>query len=739
MDMGQVLNTFLSESRELLEDMEQALLKLEQGPDEEAVNQIFRAAHTIKGSAGLFGLDHVVEFTHSVETVLDRVRSGALPVDEHLAALLLDCCDHMRELIDAVDGKQTLSGADGIALQARLAAYFIPQAALTTSPEMSPKNETSARVDATEVQTDNWHVSLRFGREMFRNGMDPLSFIQYLGGIGQITFVTTVEDAMPDWAEMDAESCYLGFEISFRSEASKCEIENVFEFVRDDCEIHILPPRSRIDEYLRVIEALPEEDMHIGQILVACGTLTAAELDRALSRQASAAKEQVETPAIDDQHLPLGQILLEERLVAPNVVSAALKKQTQAREHVAVESNTLRIQSSKLDELINLVGELVIAGASTSALAQGGNKAALSEATETMSTLIEEVRNHALQLRMVEIGVVFNRFQRVVRDVSKELGKVISLEISGADTELDKSVIEKIADPLTHLVRNAIDHGIEAEDLRRQRGKPPTGTVSINAFHDSGAIVIEVSDDGGGLNRNKIYHKAIERGLVQAEQTLAEHDVFKLIFEPGFSTAETVSNLSGRGVGMDVVRRNIEALRGTITIESEEGIGTTIRVRLPLTLAIIDGFLMGVGDASYVVPLDNVLECLEIVEDDDAATDRKNYINLRGRVLPLMRLGEYFGHARPLAGRQNVVVVRAGEQMAGLVVDRLMGELQTVIKPLGTLFGSLSGVSGSTILGSGLVALILDVNSLLHIASAYELGPTNTQTVENAVERNADA
>lgn len=739
MDLGQVLNTFLSESRELLEDMEQALLRLEQGPDEEAVNQIFRAAHTIKGSAGLFGLDGVVEFTHSVETVLDRVRSGTLPVDEHLAALLLDCCDHMRELVDAVDGKQSPSDDDGAALQGRLTTYCTPPAVPTPSREISPHKEASFRLDGTEVQTDNWHLSLRFGREMFRNGMDPLSFIQYLGGIGRITFVTTVDDAMPDWAEMDAESCYLGFEISFKSEASKLEIENVFEFVRDDCEIHILPPRSRIDEYLRVIEALPEEDMHIGQILVACGTLTTAELERALSAQATAAKQQVETPTGDDQHRPLGQILLEERLVEPTIVGAALKKQTQARERVAVESNTLRIQSSKLDELINLVGELVIAGASTSALAQGSDKAALNEAAETMSTLIEEVRNHALQLRMVEVGVVFNRFQRVVRDVSKELGKVISLEISGADTELDKSVIEKIADPLTHLVRNAIDHGIEAEDIRRQRGKSTTGTVSINAFHDSGAIVIEVSDDGGGLDRNKIYQKAVERGLVHAEQTLSEQDVFKLIFAPGFSTAETVSNLSGRGVGMDVVRRNIEALRGTITIESEENIGTTIRVRLPLTLAIIDGFLMGVGDASYVVPLDNVLECLEIVEDDDETADQKNYINLRGRVLPLMRLGEHFGHARPPAGRQNVVVVRSGEQMAGLVVDRLMGELQTVIKPLGKLFGSLSGVSGSTILGSGLVALILDVNSLLHIASACESGPADIQTVENIVERNADA
>lgn len=325
-----------------------------------------------------------------------------------------------------------------------------------------------------------------------------------------------------------------------------------------------------------------------------------------------------------------------------------------------------------------------------------------------LAGLVEEVRESALQLRMVKIGGTFSRFQRVVHDVARELGKDIALVVAGEDTELDKSVVEKIGDPLTHLVRNAMDHGIEPAEVRVARGKPARGTVGLNAYHDSGSIVIQITDDGGGLNRDKILAKALERGLVEPGRQLSDRDVFAMIFEPGFSTAEKVTNLSGRGVGMDVVKRNITALRGTVEIDSAAGLGTTISVRLPLTLAIINGFQVGVGKSVFVVPLDVVEECVEFTPD--YASD---YIDLRGRVLPYVRLRELFALGGKTPARESIVVIRQGAQRFGLVVDTLLGEWQTVIKPLSKVFAQVKGISGSSILGSGDVALILDVPSLV--------------------------
>jgi two-component system chemotaxis sensor kinase CheA len=349
----------------------------------------------------------------------------------------------------------------------------------------------------------------------------------------------------------------------------------------------------------------------------------------------------------------------------------------------------------------------------------------MQEATALMSRLVDEIRDGALRLRMVPIGETFSRFQRVVRDVSKELGKDIELIITGAETELDKSVVEKIGDPLTHLVRNSMDHGIESAEARAARGKPVKGRLRLNAYHDSGSIVIEVGDDGGGLNKDRILEKAIERGIVGPNQNLSDREIYNLIFEAGFSTADAVSNLSGRGVGMDVVRRNIEALRGMVELDSTPGEGTTVRIRLPLTLAIIDGFLVGVGDSSYVVPLEMVLECVELSDADRRALAHRAYVNLRGEVLPFVRLRDHFEVTGSGSRRENIVVVHYGGHKAGLVVDQLMGEFQTVIKPLGKMFSRVKGVSGSTILGTGEVALILDVPSLIQQAAVREADSNN--------------
>jgi two-component system chemotaxis sensor kinase CheA len=406
--------------------------------------------------------------------------------------------------------------------------------------------------------------------------------------------------------------------------------------------------------------------------------------------------------------------------VQPELVDAALNKQKEVRLRQTQEARYIRVHADKLDELINLVGELVIAGAGAGLLAQRQGNGAMQEATALMSRLVDEIRDGALRLRMVPIGETFSRFQRVVRDVSKDLGKDIELVITGAETELDKSVVEKIGDPLTHLVRNSMDHGIESAEARAARGKPVKGRLRLNAYHDSGSIVIEVGDDGGGLNKDRILEKAIERGIVGPNQNLSDREIYNLIFEAGFSTADAVSNLSGRGVGMDVVRRNIEALRGMVELDSTPGEGTTVRIRLPLTLAIIDGFLVGVGDSAYVVPLEMVLECVELSDADRRALTQRAYINLRGEVLPFVRLHDHFEVAGKGSRRENIVVVQYGGRKAGLVVDQLMGEFQTVIKPLGKMFTRVKGISGSTILGTGEVALILDVQALIQQAAERE-------------------
>ncbi len=461
---------------------------------------------------------------------------------------------------------------------------------------------------------------------------------------------------------------------------------------------------------MQLIAALPEDNDRIGEILVASGAVTQAELAHALAEQQEAAGGK---PRV-------GEILVGENVVQEAVVQAALDKQKQIKDKRATENRFVRVDADKLEELINQVGEMVIAGASATLLARRTQDGALHEAMSLMGRLVEEIRDCALSLRMVEIGETFNRFQRVVRDVSRELGKEIALEISGGETELDKTVVEKITDPLTHLVRNSIDHGIEPAEVRVSRGKPANGIIRLNAYHESGTIVIEVSDDGGGLNRDKILGKAIEKGIVAPTQTLADQEIYNLVFEPGFSTADQVTNLSGRGVGMDVVRRNIEALRGSIDLDSRPGEGTTFRIRLPLTLAIIDGFLIEVGESSLVVPLDMVVECLELSDSDRQSAETRRYLNLRGEVLPFIRLRELLAIEGEPARRENVVVVQFGGQKAGLVVDQLLGEFQTVIKPLGQVFRHLRGISGSTILGSGEVALILDVPALVQQAASRE-------------------
>lgn len=699
----QLLAGFLEEGRELIQQAEAALLLLDETggiADDETINGLFRAMHTLKGSAGLFSLDGFVRFAHQMETLIMKVRDGEMQLTSDMISTLLTALDVLNHELDRLNDSQEASNLDQENPELLETLRFFAQG---TSTSVVTREEEPAPIEReTEPTTHraNWHISLRFDQQILQYGFDPASFIRYLKKLGQIVHIHLLMNRLPDWADYQPEVCYLGLETDIQTHASKAEIESVFEFIQELATIRIFPPETALEDYLALIESTPADKELLGEILIESGLLTPKELQSNLQKQS----ETTPTPM-------LGSLLIQEAAVPAAAVDAALNKQQQVREHKQHESATLKVSAKKMDELINLVGELVIASAGGEMLARQLGNPMLLESMSGINRHVEQIRESALRLRMVEIGDTFMRFNRVVRDTSKDLHKEINLVIEGAETELDKTVIDKIADPLTHLVRNALDHGIELPEERTRIGKPAKGTLKLNAYHESGSIVIEVIDDGKGLNPEKIREKALSKGIIHPEDNLDEQALYQLIFAPGFSTAEAVSNLSGRGVGMDVVKRSVEALRGNIELDSHPGKGCCVRIRLPLTLAIIDGFLISVGDTPLALPLESVTECLEAKEEEIGARDY-SYMELRGKPLPLVRLRRHFGISAEPAIRENIVVVKQGKQQLGLVVDALLGEQQIVIKPLGSLFEHLPDISGSSILGSGQVALILDIGGL---------------------------
>jgi two-component system chemotaxis sensor kinase CheA len=725
MSVDDALAAFEEEAREMLTEMESSLLAIEGGgTDPGLINAIFRAAHTIKGTAGMFGQDGVVSFTHHVETVMDDARKGKLTVSSDLVTLMLRCCDHMGFLVGEGLGRETrgeeeaarekvlleglmsfVGGDEAVARRAAKGADAVQgtSTAAASEPAVAASNSGGDGDGGDTGTPDGWHVRVRFGSKVMREGMDPLAFIRYLGTQGTINWTRSELLDLGAPEAFDPENCYIATELVISGGIEEPTVRAVFDFIADQCELTVEPCSTAwLTESRRFPAQTPEPAA-------------------AASTTSEPAPEPTPTPA------PPPALVVASPAEAVPVTSGGDDGGARrgggapaAAAGKGGESRFLRVEAEKLDQLINLIGELVIAGAYSSLIAQRLRDGEMLEAISTVTGLVESLRDTALNLRMVPIGATFTRFQRVVRDLSAELGKDVDLQISGADTELDKSVVEKISDPLTHLVRNSLDHGLETRERRIEAGKSPVGTLQLHAYHDSGSIVIEVADDGGGLNADKIRAKAVERGLISAGATLTAREINNLIFEPGFSTADAVSNISGRGVGMDVVKQNILSLRGTIDIESEPGVGTLTRIRLPLTLAIIDGFLVNVAGGAFVVPLSMIVECLELRRDDIETASGRNYVNLRGKVLPFVRLRDVFEKNDGVQRRENIVVVNYAGRMAGLVVDELVGDFQTVIKPLGPLFKMVRGISGSTILGSGEVALILDVPSLIDLATRIE-------------------
>lgn len=727
MEIDENIQIFISEGEELLQEMEDSLLELEESNnDDEVLNKIFRAAHTIKGSAGLFGLDHIIHFTHIVENVLDDMRNCLIPISSELITVLMRSRDYiatlLEGLIDDYEGDKTEEQELIQLLIAFKSGGDIAPAADIEQPETDRSDADSNEVDSEKndkehALSDHYHISLRLGNDTFRQGFDPASMFRQLADLGEIKETIFIPQNLPVLDELDPESCYLGWEIALHSDVKKETISDIFQFL-DGCQLTILPPQSHFSEFQHLIEQLPEEEMALGQILLQTGSLTENELQMVLNQQQeildageSAAKQKT------------GDLLVENHMVQKDVVEEALNKQNKVRDQKQKALNFVKVDSGKLDKLVNLVGELVINGAKLNLITENIADEELNETMEGMTMSLEELREIALGLRMVPIGMTFNRFHRVIRDTSKDLEKEIKLEIYGADTELDKTVIEKIGDPLMHLIRNSMDHGIEMPDERERLGKPREGMITLQAQHEAGYITIQIIDDGKGLDPDALLAKALEKGIVNDNQKLSRQETLNLIFAAGFSTAETISNISGRGVGMDVVRRNIEALRGNIYLESELSQGTTITIQLPLTLAIIDGFHVSIDSESYIFPLDMVHECLTLSPGQIEEASEQNYITLREEVLPIVHLKEYFNvedlqynetyMRHQDRERHNIVVVEFSNKKIGLIVDELLGEVQAVIKPLGRVFKGLSGFAGFTILGSGLVALVLDIPSLI--------------------------
>ena len=708
--IAEALPAFISEAREQIEQLEQLLLQLEDAPnDRELLDSLFRCAHTVKGSAGIFGLDKVVAFTHHVETLLDRLREGQLTLTPELSTLLLQCNDQIRVLVAAAQDPQA-DTEDAVQVRAALVER-LRLASGDVAAATAPAAEATATAAASGART--WHVSVQFGPDTYRNGMDPLAIVNYVAGMGSVSRLSCDYAAVPAIESLDPESCHLTLAFELLTAVGRQEIEAAFSFVRDDCVLHLMEPGAQPADVAALIEAM-QDFPRLGDILIAAGAISREQLTLALRIQTAS-----EAPG--GQPVRLGEILQTTSALSPQVVDAALQRQQKLREGAAVgpadDNRFIRVQADRLDAVINLLGELVIAGAGAALLARQSRQSTLIEANAQISRLIEEIRNGTLQLRMVPIGETFSRFRRVVRDTAAELGKDVALEIVGGDTELDKSVVERIADPLMHLVRNALDHGLETPAQRSAEGKPAQGKLTLSACHESGSILIRIVDDGRGIQRDKVLQRAWDRGLVEPGVTPPEGEILKLIFEPGFSTAEKVTNLSGRGVGMDVVRRNIEALRGSVNIDSEPGEGSRIEIRLPLTLAIIDGFLIGVGASKFIFPLDAVVEVIENrPTSGELDAHGRSVVELRGQVLPVVSLRDLYSLESGEPERSSVVVIQSGGRRYGVMVDGLLGQHQTVIKPLGRMFRSLRGMSGSSILGNGEVALIFDVHSLSQLA-----------------------
>jgi len=685
------LNTFFEEAYEHLASFENTMLEIELAADNpELVGCAFRALHTIKGSGAMFGLDDLSRFTHEVEAVFDLVRSGKLALSRPLADLALKAGDHIRCLLDAA---RAGGEADCNAGEALVAA-------------LKKVSTSSGGRQSADADSATYRIRFAPAPDIFLKGVNPLLLIAELRELGRCdVYVHT--DNIPTLNMLDPESCNLFWDIIVTTTRGVDAIKDVFLFLDDDSEVRV----DMIDDGASS-ETSPDYKK-LGEILSERGDVDSATLEEFIRSRKRIGEELVAAGVTASGNVE--SALLEQRHVREARASRATEQASRATEQAA----SIRVPLARLDQLVNLVGELVIVQARISRAAQEIDASPLfALMAEELERLTAELRDNSLGIRMVPIGGTFDRFRRLVRDLSGELGKDIAMTTEGGETELDKTVIERLNDPLVHIIRNSLDHGIETPEARDAAGKPKTGTVHLSASHSGPNVIIEISDDGAGLNADAIRAKAVERGLIAADSRHSDAEIFPLVFQAGFSTAKRITDVSGRGVGMDVVKRAIESLGGTARIDSRRGEGTTITITLPLTLAIIDGLLVEAGGESFVLPMQAVRECIELTRDDAARSHGRKYVNVRGSILPYMRLREWFGMGGEVPGIEQIIVTESGGHRTGIAVDCVVGGCQTVIKKLGSLYQNVEGVSGATIMGNGGVALILDVRQL---AAAVEL------------------
>jgi two-component system chemotaxis sensor kinase CheA len=668
--------------------METGLLQLRTAPDDvELLNSIFRSAHSIKGGAGSFGMKNLAQFTHSLENLLDRMRSLEMQATNEVIGILLQSVDVLRNLLDA-DADEAMS-ADALKLIECIAAlmHVEPALAEAASEGLPLQNLLDPAEDAREIVL--YKVEFRPDREMFASGTNPITLLRNLAAMGTVSCCHLHTDELPALAYMDPEQCYLSWTVELASLYTEAEVREVFEFVEHLAEIRI----SRTD-------APPQLDSTPVQVVAKIAETQAAEAPPAFVERRTA-------PVADRRQLTVTD-----------------RRQASSKPTASGESSSIRVAIDKVDRLIDLVGELVIAHVMTAQMVEDFVPSCLPklrEAVASMERNTRELHERVMGIRMLPVGTMFQKYTRTVYDIAQATGKQMRLEMQGEETEIDKSMLELLGDPLTHLIRNAADHGVEIPDVRVAAGKPAEAVIKLKAFHRSGRIVIEASDDGGGIPREQVRAKAIERGLIAADAQLSDEQLLMLIFEPGFSTNEQVSDLSGRGVGMDVVKRNVQQMNGTVSVESEKGRGTTVTIELPLTLAILEGLLVRVGDRTLVLPLLSVVETVPLRDEQIVRLAEKGeVVVIRNESVPLLRLSRFLGltpETNASAAELNhdhrlAVIVETGRRKVGLVVDELLGQQQVVVKSLERNLRRIDGLMGATILGDGRVAPIVDVTSL---------------------------
>jgi two-component system, chemotaxis family, sensor kinase CheA len=685
---------FIDEARELLEKVENDLLALEGAADDpEQVATLFRALHTLKGAAAMYGCEEIAAVAHEMETLFEQVRAGRLAVGAALIDLSLHALDHLKVLVARAAGEDRQC-TDVPALLVRIRDFSGQRPATETAlpAPVAPPSGGSLR---------SYRIRFSPPADIFQRGLNPLGFLHQLYALGECLAVVQTGE-LPELGELDPQRCYLFWDLILTTAADVDTIRDIFIFIEDGCRLTI----TLIDE-----ESWPENPAdykRLGEILVERGDLAPEDLEQILRERKR-----------------LGESLVEAGLVDGNRVGSALAEQQRIQElrrqrQEGGGTKSLRVNAEKLDHLVNLVGELVTIQARLSQTSLGRNDPELVSVAEEVERLTWALRDQVLNIRMLPIGTTFGNFRRMVRDLGAELGKEVELVTAGGETELDKTVLERLHDPLAHLIRNCIGHGIESPAERLAAGKANPGRIYLSAHHAGSTVQVQVKDDGRGLDREGIRAKAMASGLLAPETEMGERELFELIFAPGFTTAATVTNVSGRGVGMDVVRQAVDGLRARIDVASTPGKGTTFTIELPLTLAIIDGLLVNIGGGSYVLPLSAVEECIELKRQERKKSGSRNLVFLRDELIPFIRLRERFGIPGEAPEIEQIVIATFEERRIGFVVDSVVGENQTVIKSLGRLYREARGLSGATILGDGSVALILDLPQLVQMEEIAE-------------------